>query len=99
MMLKLLMTIDQSNMRLIKKSEKLLLEQLKNTEVQEEISEPDITDNLEELLPEVGLIETDSSYINYIALRDNPIVYSVGNTGWQVSEIWKEIRLDDFYHS
>lgn len=98
-MLKLLMTIDQSNMRLIKKSEKLLLEQLKNTEVQEEISEPDITDNLEELLPEVGLIETDSSYINYIALRDNPIVYSVGNTGWQVSEIWKEIRLDDFYHS
>ncbi|MCZ2200466.1 hypothetical protein [Cylindrospermopsis raciborskii] len=90
-------------MRLIKKSEKLLLEKLKNTEVQEESSEPDITDNLADnladLLPEAVLIETDSSYINYIPLRDNPIVYSVGNTGWQVSEIWKEIRLDDFYHS
>ncbi|NLQ06353.1 hypothetical protein [Cylindrospermopsis raciborskii] len=90
-------------MRLIKKSEKLLLEKLKNTEVQEESSEPDITDNLADnladLLPKAGLIETNSSYINYIPLRDNPIVYSVGNTGWQVSEIWKEIRLDDFYHS
>lgn len=99
MMLQLLITVDPSNMRLIKKSEKLLLEQLKNTEVQEESSEPDIIDNLEHLLPEAVLIETDSSYINYIPLRDNPIVYSVGNTGWQVSEIWKEIRLDDFYHS
>ncbi|BAZ90219.1 hypothetical protein NIES932_17150 [Raphidiopsis curvata NIES-932] len=98
-MLQLPMTTDQSNIRLIKKSEKLLVEQLKNTQVQEASSEPDITDNLDDLIPGAGLIETDSSYINYIPLRDNPIVYSVGNTGWQVSEIWKEIRLDDFYHS
>lgn len=34
---------------------------------------------------------------SYIQVRDNPIVQSVGNSGWQISDIWREMRVDDFY--
>jgi hypothetical protein len=33
---------------------------------------------------------------NYIPLPDNPIVQSVSNSGWQISDIWRDIRVDDF---
>jgi hypothetical protein len=33
---------------------------------------------------------------DYIPFLDNPPVQSVGNSGWQVSDIWKDIRLDGF---
>lgn len=33
---------------------------------------------------------------NYIQVRDNPIVQSVGKSGWQISDIWRDIRVDDF---
>ncbi|MHC5894942.1 hypothetical protein [Nostoc sp.] len=43
--------------------------------------------------PQIGLSNKEA---NYITARDNPIVLSVGKTGWQVSDIWKDIRLDNF---
>ncbi|WP_442935935.1 hypothetical protein [Nostoc sp.] len=33
---------------------------------------------------------------NYIPFLDNPPVQSVGNSGWQVSDVWRDIRVDDF---
>ncbi|AFY31127.1 hypothetical protein [Calothrix sp. PCC 7507] len=86
-------------MKLIKKSEKLLLEKIKIMEETEEGSLPlDIAD-----LPEPSVIkkpmpdeDVDNREPRYLNFRDHPIVQSVGNSGWQVSEIWKEIRLDDF---
>jgi len=33
---------------------------------------------------------------DYIPLRDHPIVQSAGNSGWQISDIWRDIRVDDF---
>ncbi|MEH2269625.1 MAG: hypothetical protein V7K68_14510 [Nostoc sp.] len=33
---------------------------------------------------------------DYIPLLDNPPVQSVGNSGWQVSDVWRDIRVDDF---
>ena len=33
---------------------------------------------------------------NYIQMRDNPIVQSVGKSGWQISDIWRDICVDDF---
>lgn len=33
---------------------------------------------------------------NYIQVWDNPIVQSVGKSGWQISDIWRDIRVDDF---
>ena len=38
----------------------------------------------------------DPTESNYIPLRDNPIVQSVGKSGWQISDIWRDIRVDEF---
>jgi hypothetical protein len=85
-------------MKLIKKSEKLILDKIKNMESEEENLQTEIADDLEPLVEERRVVDIYDQSPNYVPLRDNPIVHSVGNTGWQVSEIWKEIRLDDFYN-
>ncbi len=83
-------------MKLIKKSEKLGQE----TQITEEIKEPNLQgdfSNIEKTTGEEQLKqEIKYQEPNYIPIRDNPIVLSVGNTGWQVSDIWKDIRLDNF---
>lgn len=33
---------------------------------------------------------------SYIPLLDNPPVQSVGNSGWQVSDVWRDLRVDNF---
>jgi hypothetical protein len=92
-------------MKLIKKSEKLLLDKIKTMEEEEQnlqkdhFYSPDLPDahTSEPLLNETEAINADNYYEpQYIPSRDNPVVYSIGKTGWQVSEIWKDIRLDDF---
>ncbi|NET00737.1 MAG: hypothetical protein F6K62_13460 [Sphaerospermopsis sp. SIO1G2] len=88
-------------MKLIKKSEKLILDKIKSMESEEENLYNTINDDIEEIVedkPEEDNKEViiNNQLPNYIPVRDNPLVYSVGNTGWQVSEIWKEIRLDEF---
>ncbi|MBE9037356.1 hypothetical protein [aff. Roholtiella sp. LEGE 12411] len=83
-------------MKLIKKSEKLLLNKIKimeetedqNLQVDINIQEP-TAEEKEELYLE-------NERTNYIPLIDNPVVQSVGNSGWQVSDIWKDVRLDNF---
>ncbi|BDI20867.1 hypothetical protein ANSO36C_66690 (plasmid) [Nostoc cf. commune SO-36] len=83
-------------MKIIKKSEKLLQE----TKITEETKEPNFqidTINIKEPMveekPERGVANKE---LNYIPARDNPVVLSVGKTGWQVSDICKDIRLDNF---
>ncbi|MDJ0736024.1 MAG: hypothetical protein QNJ47_18510 [Nostocaceae cyanobacterium] len=85
-------------MKLIKKSEKLLLDKIKKIE---ESSEQSIHTDTEEILeiivenkPVINVLESGIS--NYIPVRDNPIVQSVGNSGWQISDIWRDIRVDSF---
>ncbi|QYX30057.1 hypothetical protein [Sphaerospermopsis torques-reginae] len=86
-------------MKLIKKSEKLLLDKIKSMELEEENILTEITNEPEPLVEERRVIDIENQLPDYIPVRDNPIVHSVGNTGWQVSEIWKEIRLDNFCNS
>lgn len=86
-------------MKLIKKSEKLLLDQIKSMELEDENLQTEITNEPEPLVEERRVIDIENQVPDYIPVRDNPIVHSVGNTGWQVSEIWKEIRLDSFCNS
>ena len=85
-------------MKLIKKSEKLLLNKIKIMEESEEQNLPVETienpDPIVEKKEEPYYVENQES--NYIPVRDNPVVQSVCNSGWQVSEIWKDIRLDNF---
>jgi hypothetical protein len=84
-------------MKLIKKSEKLLLDKIKLMEEAEEKGVP-----LDSVIPPEPIVEEYQEYIiedrevNYIPLRTHPIVQSVGNSGWQVSDIWKDVRVDNF---
>ncbi|MBD2438827.1 hypothetical protein [Nostoc sp. FACHB-110] len=32
----------------------------------------------------------------YVPAQSYPVLQSVGNTGWQVSDIWRDLRVDDF---
>ena len=91
-------------MKLIKKSEKELLDKIKRMESEEDHLLDEITDESEPMIEEEQeeerkIIEKNYQLPNYIPVRDNPLGSSVGNTGWQISEIWKEIRLDDFCNS
>ncbi len=86
-------------MKLIKKSEKLLLEKIKiMEETEEENLQSDMTDLAEPSVIKNSMLDLDADdrETKYINFRDHPVIQSVGNSGWQVSEIWKEIRLDDF---
>jgi hypothetical protein len=82
-------------MTLIKKSEQLLFLKMKNIEEEEQNLQPDTKD-----VPEVNLepkrIIIENKESNYIPMRDNPIVQSIGNSGWQISDIWRDIRVDNF---
>ncbi|MBW4555208.1 MAG: hypothetical protein KME59_04580 [Trichormus sp. ATA11-4-KO1] len=84
-------------MKLIKKSEKLLLNKIKIMEEAEEQSfQADTLNTPETMVEEHQELYRENREPNYIAVRDHPIVQSVGNSGWQVSEIWKDVRVDDF---
>jgi hypothetical protein len=84
-------------MKLIKKSEKLLLEKIKiMEETEEENLQVETNDSPETSVVKQPFLDIDNREPNYIALGNHPITRSVGNSGWQVSEIWKDIRLDDF---
>ena len=88
-------------MKLIKKSEKLLLDKIKLMEEAEEESPPVETPPVETPnFPEPTVEEyqeyLENGEVNYIPLRTHPIIQSVGNSGWQVSDIWKDVRVDNF---
>ncbi|MBD2595764.1 hypothetical protein BCD64_03295 [Nostoc sp. MBR 210] len=84
------------DIRLIKKSEKLILKKIKQIE-EENLSIDDFESQeaTVEEKPVVNLVETREP--NYIPVRDNPVVLSIANSGWQVSEILRDIRVDNFY--
>ncbi|MFB2771312.1 hypothetical protein ACE1AT_18755 [Pelatocladus sp. BLCC-F211] len=77
--------------QLIKVIEKPILKEVEKTEEPEQQNFANVpVDLLEE--------NFDMSYQepNYISVRDYPAVQSVGNSGWQVSEIWRDLRIDNF---
>ncbi|BAY41603.1 hypothetical protein NIES2111_59990 (plasmid) [Nostoc sp. NIES-2111] len=39
---------------------------------------------------------TPDYYPRHLPVYDSPLVQSVGNSGWQVSDIWRDLRVDDF---
>ncbi|MDF5707323.1 MAG: hypothetical protein PUP90_06490 [Nostoc sp. S4] len=92
-------------MKIIKKSEKLTLKKMKEMEEAQEqtlqgetvdFSEPPVEEK-PVITPEYPVSIVEYKEPDYIAVRDNPLVQSVGNSGWQPSDIWREIRVDSFY--
>jgi hypothetical protein len=85
------------DIRLIKKSEKLVLKKIKMMEETEEQNlPPDPLDTPEPIVEEQTEVYIDIREPNYIPLRDQPVIQSAGNSGWQVSDIWRDIRVDNF---
>ncbi|MDZ8081827.1 MAG: hypothetical protein RMY36_017910 [Nostoc sp. SerVER01] len=92
-------------MKIIKKSEKLTLKKMKEMEEAEDLlllgETVDLSEGVVEEKPlitsEYAVISEEYKEPNYIPVRDNPLVQSVGNSGWQPSDIWREIRVDSFY--
>ncbi|MEH1887675.1 hypothetical protein [Nostoc sp.] len=91
---------DTDTKKIIKKSDKLTLKQMKLIEeAEDQLLLEANTDN--STAPVVELEEktvaiSEPRVPDYIPLLDNPPVQSVGNSGWQVSDVWRDIRVDDF---
>lgn len=84
-------------MKLIKKSERLTLKKMKEMEeAEDQMLQTDSLDSLETLLEEKPVANLEPTEPNYIPSRDHLPVQSVCNSGWQVSDIWRDIRLDSF---
>lgn len=82
-------------MTLIKKSEQQILLKIKKMEDEEQNIQPDSKDVPVDN-PELKTTITQNQESNYISARDNPIVQSISNSGWQVSDIWRDIKVDYF---
>jgi hypothetical protein len=90
------------DMQLIKKSDKPVL---RRTDIIDLLKEQDIfADSADTIdIEELPIEQEEAIYIedeedNYIPVRDNPLVQSVGKSGWQISDIWRDIRVDSFYN-
>ena len=85
--------------KIIKKSDKLTLKQMKLIEEAEDQLLQ--TDTVSSSAPVVEVEEkpvaiSEPRVPDYVPFLDNPPVQSVGNSGWQVSDVWRDIRVDDF---
>lgn len=90
---------DIDTKKITKKSDKLTLRQMK---LIEEAEDQLLQDNTVNSTAPVVEVEEQSVAISeprvpdYVPFIDNPPVQSVGNSGWQVSDVWRDIRVDDF---
>ncbi|MHC0067448.1 hypothetical protein ACWATR_31865 [Nostoc sp. UIC 10890] len=92
-------TSNEITKKIIKKSDKLTLKQMKLIEEAEDQLFQANTDNSTASVVEVEekpVITIEPRVPDYIPSLDNPPVQSVGNSGWQVSDVWRDIRVDDF---
>ncbi|QIR37235.1 hypothetical protein HCG51_11260 [Tolypothrix sp. PCC 7910] len=47
--------------------------------------------------PDLEVESQLKEYVHFYApVQDAPVLQSVGNTGWQVSDIWRDLRIDNF---
>jgi len=86
-------------LKIIKKSDKLTLRQMKLIEEAEDQLLQTNTDNSTAPVVEVEekpVITPEPRVPDYIPFLDNPPVQSVGNSGWQISDVWRDLRVDDF---
>ncbi|MBD2247452.1 hypothetical protein [Nostoc sp. FACHB-888] len=91
---------DIDTKKIIKKSDKLTLRQMKLIEeAEDQLLLEANTDNSTAPVVEVEekpVAISEPRVPDYVPLLDNPPVQSVGNSGWQVSNVWRDIRVDDF---
>ncbi|MBD2536563.1 hypothetical protein H6G97_47780 [Nostoc flagelliforme FACHB-838] len=65
-------------------------------EAEDQLLRADTVNSTAPVVEEKPVITPELRVPDYISLLDNPPVQSVGNSGWQVSDVWRDIRVDDF---
>ncbi|MDZ7969968.1 MAG: hypothetical protein RM368_34365 [Nostoc sp. DedSLP03] len=85
--------------KIIKKSDKLTIRQMKLIEEAED--QQLLANTVNSTAPVIEIEEktvaiSELRVPDYVLFLDNPPVQSVGNSGWQVSDVWRDIRVDDF---
>jgi hypothetical protein len=88
---------DTDTKKIIKKSDKLTLRQMKLIEeAEDQLLQTNTVNYTAPVVEEKPVITPEARVPDYIPLLDNPPVQSVGKSGWQISDIWRDIRVDDF---
>ncbi|ODG99865.1 hypothetical protein A4S05_36060 [Nostoc sp. KVJ20] len=89
---------DTDTKKIIKKSDKLTLKQMKLIEEAEDqlLLEANTVNSTAPVVEEKPVAISEPRIPDYVPFLDNPPVQSVGNSGWQVSDVWRDIRVDDF---
>ena len=83
--------------KIIKKSDKLTLRQMKLIEeAEDQLQEANTVKYTAPVVEEQPVAISEPRVPDYVPFLDNPPVQSVGNSGWQVSDVWRDIRVDDF---
>jgi len=83
--------------KIIKKSDKLTLKQMMLIEeAEDQLQEANTVKYTAPVVEEKPVAISEPFVPDYIPFLDNPPVQSVGNSGWQISDIWRDIRVDDF---
>lgn len=82
---------------LLKKPKKVTLKEMMELErVEDQNIKTDKINPTLGVIDEQAVATAEPIEPNYIPLRDNAIVQSVGKSGWQISDIWRDIRVDGF---
>ena len=88
---------DIDTKKIIKKSDKLTLKQMMLIEeAEDQLLQANTVNSSAPMVEEKPAAIPEPRVPDYIPLFDNPPVQSVGNSGWQVSDVWRDIRVDDF---
>ncbi|MBN3959145.1 hypothetical protein [Nostoc sp. NMS8] len=90
---------DIDTKKITKKSDKLTLRQMKLIEEAEDQLLQTNTVNSPASVVEVEekpVAISEPFVPDYVPFLDNPLVQSVGNSGWQVSDVWRDIRVDSY---
>jgi len=88
---------DIDTKKIIKKSDKLTLRQMKLIEeAEDQLLQANTVKYAAPVVEEKAVAISEPRVPDYIPFLDNPPVQSVGNSGWQVSDVWRDIRVDDF---
>ncbi|BDI20510.1 hypothetical protein ANSO36C_63120 (plasmid) [Nostoc cf. commune SO-36] len=89
---------DTDTKKIIKKSDKLTLRQMKLIEEAEDqlLLEANTVNSSAPVVEEEPVAISEPRVPDYIPFLDNPPVQSVGNSGWQISDVWRDLRVDSF---
>ncbi|WP_335090147.1 hypothetical protein [Nostoc sp.] len=90
---------DIETKKIIKKPSKLTLKEMREIQDAEDQLLQANTDKYTAPVVEVEekpVIIIEPRVPDYIPLLDNPPVQSVGNSGWQISDVWRDLRVDSF---